>query len=134
MTNFERRDEFAAGADYYELLGVEPDATAGQIKQAFRKLALKYHPDHSDGQEDGAEKRFHAVHRAYEVLADPVKRRKYDAQRLYRTGGPQRIKIAGINIDREEVVKHAKRSLSNILRILDGAIKKSGFLPDEDKQ
>ncbi|MBA7658678.1 Chaperone protein DnaJ [subsurface metagenome] len=62
--------------DYYEVLGLDRDATEGQIRGAFRKLAFKYHPDRN--QDDGAEQRFKEVNEAYEVLSDPEKRNTYD--------------------------------------------------------
>jgi molecular chaperone DnaJ len=64
-------------ADYYELLGVTRDADEDQIKKAYRKLALKYHPDRNDGSKE-AEERFKEVTRAYEVLKDADKRARYD--------------------------------------------------------
>jgi curved DNA-binding protein len=62
--------------DYYAIMGVPRDATAEQIKQAYRKLARKYHPDVS--KEANAERRFKEVGEAYEVLRDPQKRVAYD--------------------------------------------------------
>jgi molecular chaperone DnaJ len=62
--------------DYYEVLGVTRDATAEQIKKAYRRLAMKYHPDVSEAQ-DSAEK-FKQIGEAYEVLHDPQKRAMYD--------------------------------------------------------
>ncbi len=65
--------------DYYKVLGVEPGAGEAEIKQAFRRLARKYHPDVS--KEKGAEDRFKAINEAYEVLRDKEKRAEYDAMR-----------------------------------------------------
>src|SRR5579862_5832797 len=62
--------------DYYEVMGVARDATEAQIKQAYRKLARKYHPDVS--KEKDAEARFKEVGEAYEVLKNPEKRAAYD--------------------------------------------------------
>jgi DnaJ-class molecular chaperone len=63
--------------DYYSLLGVSKTATEKEIKQAFRKLARKSHPDVNPG-DTAAESRFKEINEAYEVLGDPAKRKKYD--------------------------------------------------------
>lgn len=64
--------------DYYELLGVDRDADERTIKAAYRKLALKYHPDRNPGDQE-AEERFKSLNEAYAVLSDPEKRQRYDA-------------------------------------------------------
>jgi molecular chaperone DnaJ len=63
--------------DYYEILGIERTAADGEIKSAYRKLALKHHPDRNPGNKD-AEERFKEAAEAYAVLADPQKRAAYD--------------------------------------------------------
>jgi DnaJ family protein A protein 2 len=63
--------------EYYDTLAVAPDATDADVKRAYRKLALKYHPDKNPGDETAAEK-FKAVGEAYEVLSDEKKRATYD--------------------------------------------------------
>ncbi|MCI0486839.1 MAG: J domain-containing protein [Blastocatellia bacterium] len=63
--------------DYYEVLGVKRDATENQVRQAFRKLARKYHPDVNPGNAS-AEEKFKEINEAYEVLSDAEKRKRYD--------------------------------------------------------
>ena len=63
--------------DYYEVLGVQKDASAEDIKKAYRQLALKYHPDRNPGDKT-AEEKFKEAAEAYEVLSDPQKRSRYD--------------------------------------------------------
>ncbi|MFP4050028.1 MAG: DnaJ domain-containing protein [Desulfovermiculus sp.] len=69
--------------DYYALLGVGQDASAEDIKKAYRKQALLYHPDRNPEQREAAESRFKELTQAYAVLMDPDKRRTYDHQRSF---------------------------------------------------
>ena len=62
--------------DYYEVLGISRDSTEEDIKKAFRKLALKYHPDRNKDKD--APEKFKEINEAYQVLIDPDKRAKYD--------------------------------------------------------
>lgn len=66
-----------SGKDYYKILGVPKTASAEEIKKAYRKLAMKYHPDHNKDDKN-AESRFKDVSEAYAVLSDKEKRRQYD--------------------------------------------------------
>jgi curved DNA-binding protein len=63
--------------DYYQILGVKKDASRDEIKKAYRKLAMKYHPDHSKG-DKAAEEKFKKISEAYAVLSDKEKRKEYD--------------------------------------------------------
>ena len=63
--------------DYYEVLGVEKNASEGEIKKAYRKLAMKYHPDQNPGDKT-AEEKFKEINEAYEVLSDADKKARYD--------------------------------------------------------
>jgi molecular chaperone DnaJ len=64
--------------DYYEILGIARDSSADQIKSAYRKMALKYHPDRSPENKHEAEEKFRQASEAYSVLSDPQKRQIYD--------------------------------------------------------
>ena len=64
--------------DYYQILGVSRHATSENIKKAFRRLALRYHPDRNPDNLKQAEERFKQINEAYEVLSNKQKRRQYD--------------------------------------------------------
>ena len=72
--------------DYYEVLGVQKNATDEELKKAYRKLAKKYHPDANPDNKEEAEKNFKEVNEAYEVLSDKQKRQMYDQ---FGFNGPQ---------------------------------------------
>ncbi len=63
--------------DYYEVLGVSKNATDAEIKAAYKKMAIKYHPDRNPGNKE-AEEKFKEAAEAYDVLRDPEKRQRYD--------------------------------------------------------
>lgn len=76
--------------DYYKILGVEETAELKDIKKAYRKLALKYHPDMNP--DEGAEEKFKQVAEAYEVLKDDNKRAEYDEMKRYGSSSDQGFK------------------------------------------
>ena len=63
--------------DFYDTLGISREASDNDIKSAYRKLAMKYHPDRNQG-DASAEQKFKDVSQAYEILKDPKKRQTYD--------------------------------------------------------
>lgn len=72
--------------DYYNILGVNKNATEEEIKKSYRKLAMQYHPDKNQGKEKWANEKFKEINEAFGVLGDPEKRRQYDT--FGRVGNP----------------------------------------------
>lgn len=75
--------------DYYSVLGLSPEAKDLEVRKAYRKLALRYHPDRNSGNQDSEEK-FKELNEAYRVLSDPRKRRAYDFWQMSLRGSSQR--------------------------------------------
>jgi len=88
-----------ARKDYYQILGVNKNASEKEIKQAYRRLARKHHPDLNPN-DKAAEAKFKEINAAYEVLSDPAKRKKYDqfggqweyAEQFAKSGGQERVR------------------------------------------
>ena len=87
---------FMAKRDYYEVLGVSKDASDDEIKKAYRKLAIKYHPDKNPGDKE-AEAKFKEVNEAHDVLSDKQKRARYDQFGHAGVGGASGNPFAGGN-------------------------------------
>ena len=66
------------GKDYYRILGITKNVSDAEIKKAYRKLAMQYHPDRNPGKEKWANEKFKEINEAYGVLGDPQKRGQYD--------------------------------------------------------
>ena len=83
-----------AKRDYYEVLGVPKDASESDIKKAYRKAAMKYHPDKfansSEAEKKDAEEKFKEINEAYEILSDAQKKAAYDqyGHAAFEPGGP----------------------------------------------
>ena len=79
--------------DYYDILGVSKSASADEIKKAYRKQALEWHPDRHKDDKEAAEKRFKEINEAYQVLSDPKKKSMFD--QYGSTNGPAGNPFAG---------------------------------------
>lgn len=78
----------ASKSDYYEVLGLKKGASASEIKTAYRKQALEWHPDRHKDNKETAEKRFKEINEAYQVLSDPQKKTSYDQYGHAGAGNP----------------------------------------------
>jgi molecular chaperone DnaJ len=128
----------------YEVLGVSRDATADEIKAAYRKLALKYHPDRNAG-DKAAEEQFKTVSEAYATLRDPEARARYDqyghmggSQPDFSTVDWQTVfREADIHIDftqRGGVPKTGNAMFDMLFGALTGMMRSSGLLPGENRE
>jgi DnaJ-class molecular chaperone len=128
--------------NYYEVLGVSPDASADEIKKAYRSLALKYHPDRNP--EPGAAERFKEITAAYGVLIDENKRREYDqfqraTQSRRRAGAGydyrgQQSQSQGFRYSQEDIFRDLFNNpfYSTIFQELNREFSKSGYTFNEE--
>lgn len=116
--------------DYYQTLGLQPDGSEDQIRKAYRRLALKHHPDHNPG-DPGAEERFKEISEAYGVLIDPDKRREYDRWR--KSGVHEQEGREGFPFSQEEIFRDLFRDprMSNIFEELFREFHRAGVRSDK---
>ena len=88
--------------DYYEVLGVGKDASADEIKHAYKKLAIKYHPDKNPGDKE-AEEKFKEAAEAYDVLSNPEKRKNYDQFGFNAPGGGEGASGCAVEVRRDTI-------------------------------
>jgi curved DNA-binding protein len=113
--------------DYYQILGLKKTATADEIKKAYRKLAVKYHPDKNPGNKE-AEEKFKEINEAYAVLSDPQKKAQYD--QFGSAGFHQRFSQEDIfrGFDVGDLFKDAGFGTEDIFsRIFGGGFQRGGF-------
>ncbi|EJL75468.1 J domain-containing protein [Chryseobacterium populi] len=118
--------------DYYYFLGISQDASEEDIKKAYRKLSLKYHPDKNENDDFFAD-RFREIQEAYETLSDPVRRRGYDHnleshQKSFRDNIPPAIKTFTSNKVHakkgEEIIINWQTSNADIVKVLPFGLEK----------
>ncbi|MEB3184694.1 MAG: J domain-containing protein [Cyanobacteriota bacterium] len=105
-----------AGPNHYQLLRVPPTATRDELRQAFRALSKRYHPDTTALPAADAERVFHQLRHAYAVLSDPIARQRYDGElRLSAAGAPAGAAEAGVtpvSVARPAASADVRRALS----------------------
>jgi DnaJ-class molecular chaperone len=119
--------------EYYAILGLKDDASPEEIRKAYRKLALHYHPDRNRG-DAGAEERFKAISEAYGVLMDPEKRQMYDLSRHAGVGASAGHRSEpGAYSSQEEILKDLlhNRDASAIFEDLTREFQRMGFRFDD---
>jgi molecular chaperone DnaJ len=129
--------DFAASQDHYAVLGIERGATAAEIRRAYRKLALRLHPDRAG---TAATERFQQLARSYGVLANAVARAAYDAATSPRApGAATTAAVASAAGPRVRVIARLAASLAVLLergvaRRRDGGFIELGLLPEEARE
>ena len=110
-----------AKRDYYEVLGVEKNASADEIKKAYRKKAIQFHPDKNPGDKQ-AEENFKEAAEAYDVLSDPQKRQRYDQFGHAGVGGASQGGGFGGGMSMEDIFSQFATSLVDILAVLVASV------------
>lgn len=118
--------------EYYAILGLKENASPEEIRKAYRKLALHYHPDRNRG-EAGAEERFKAISEAYGVLIDPEKRRAYDLSRQVGGRAPGREQAPWEYSSQEDILRDLLRNqdAATIFEELAREFQRVGFRFDD---
>jgi DnaJ-class molecular chaperone len=118
--------------EYYAILGLKEGASAEEIRKAYRKLALHYHPDRNRGN-PGAEDRFKAISEAYGVLMDAEKRRAYDVSRQTGQGAPGREQAPWEYSSQEDILRDLlrNRDAAAIFQELTREFQRMGFQFDD---
>ena len=135
--------------DYYEVLGVQKNATDEELKKAYRQLAKKYHPDANPNNKEEAEKKFKEVNEAYEVLSDKQKRSMYDQ---FGHSGPNGYSSdfsgfsgfdgfsgfgggnGGFDVDYVEIVNNQLKRAENLETSLKQAVAQIDAVSEEDQK
>ena len=114
--------------DYYQILGITENASQEDIKNAFRKLAFKYHPDKNPGNEKQAEEKFKEINEAYSILSDAGKRQQYD---FARKSGFANVDYPGSGYAQSDIFRDAFSNPANIEE-LNRMFQQAGLRFDQD--
>ena len=114
--------------DYYDVLGVQRSASAEEIKKAYRKMAIKYHPDKNPGDKE-AEDKFKEAAEAYEILSDEQKRQQYDQ---FGHEGPQMGGFGGQGMNMDDIFSNFGDIFGDMFSGSGGRrAKKTGLTPKD---